>query len=78
MWSSTAREERDVLANRSIQLKTQETQIRGGNGHYFQLLDGVSLKDGVTLRKIYFDVSAFVAGRLSRTAAVAVVAASLH
>ena len=43
-----------------------------------ELLDGVSLKDGVTLRKVYFDVSAYVAGRLSRAAAVAVVAASLH
>jgi hypothetical protein len=75
---STAREERDVLANRSIQLKTQETQVRGANGHYYELLDGVSLKDGVTLQKVYFDVSAFVAGRLSRAAAVAVVAESLH
>jgi hypothetical protein len=75
---STAREERDVLANRSIELKTRETEIRGANGHYYELLDGVSLKDGVTLRKVYFDVSAYVAGRLSRAAAVAVVAASLH
>ncbi len=74
----TMREERDVLANRHIQLKTRQTGVRGSDGRYYDLVEGVSLKDGVQPRRVYFDVSAFVAGRLSRGAAIAIAAASLH
>ncbi len=73
MW-----EERDILANRHIQLKTRQTRLRGGGGRYYDLASGVSLKDGVQAHKIYFDASALVAGRLSRDAAVAIATAALH
>jgi hypothetical protein len=38
------REEMDVLANRHIQLKTRQTQIRGSNGHYYDLIQGVEIE----------------------------------
>jgi hypothetical protein len=37
------REEMDVLANRHIQLKARQTEIRGSNGHYYDLIQGVSI-----------------------------------
>ncbi len=75
----TMREERDVLANRHIQTKTRQTNIRGSDGHYYDRVDGVSLKDGVAEnRTLFFDVSAFAAGRLSRDAEITTVAATIH
>ena len=70
---TTAREEMDVLANRHIQLKTRETEIRGSDGRYFELAHGISIQSGAGLdvrtRDVYFDVSSFVNGRASRRAA---------
>ncbi len=75
----TMREERDVLANRHIQTKTRQINIRGSDGHYYDRVDGISLKKGVAeTRTLYFDVSAFTAGRLSRDAEITTVAATIH
>jgi hypothetical protein len=75
----TMREERDVLANRHIQTKTRQTNVRGSDGHYYDRVDGISLKNGVAEnRTLFFDVSAFTAGRLSRDAEITTVAATIH
>jgi hypothetical protein len=75
----TMREERDVLANRHIQTKTRQTDIRGSDSHYYDRVDGVSLKKGLAeTRTLYFDVSAFTAGRLSRDAEITTIAATIH
>ena len=76
---STEREEMDVLANRHIQLKTRQTQVRGSDGRYYDQVQGISLRGGgATLKTIYFDVSSFVAGRESKRAAIALAASSIH
>ncbi len=71
---TTQREEMDVLANRRIQLKTRDTQVRGSDGRYFDLAHGISITGGYSLdiraRNVYFDVSAFMTGRASRRAVV--------
>jgi hypothetical protein len=75
----TRREESDVLANRHVQLRTRQTLVRGSNGHYYDIVQGVSIRNGsVSNRTVYFDVGSFVAGRESKRAAVAAVAATLH
>jgi hypothetical protein len=75
----TMREERDVLANRHIQTKTRQTNIRGNDGHYYDRVEGISLKGNqAETRTLYFDVSAFTAGRLSRDAEITTVAATIH
>ena len=74
----TAREEQDVLANRHIQLKTRQVNVRGSDGHYYDRVDGVSVKDTAKSVTLYFDVSAFTAGRLSRDAMLTTVAATIH
>ena len=72
------REEMDVLANRHIQTKTHETGVRGSDGHYYDQVEGISLKDGAKAKTLFFDVSAFTAGRLSRDAEIATVAGTIH
>lgn len=79
----TYREEMDVLANRHIQLKTRQTEIRGSNGRYYDLVHGVSIAAGsgsidVRGRDIYFDITSFVTGRASRRAAAQVLQAQLQ
>ena len=80
---STAYEEEDVLANRHIQVKTRQTEIRGSNGRFYDLVHGVSIATGAVTadaqgRDIYFDITAFVAGRASRRAAAQVLQAQLQ
>ena len=94
---STAYEEEEVLANRHIQVKARDTEIRGSNGRYYDLVHGVTVSGtpgviqsgGGTLiarpgtvelqgRDIYFDVTAFVAGRVSHRAAAQVLQAQLQ
>jgi hypothetical protein len=94
---STAYEEEQVLANRHIQVKTRETEIRGSNGRYYDLVHGVAVattagtavergpylisRPGqveVQGRDIYFDITAFVTGRVSRRAAAQVLQAELQ
>jgi len=76
-------EEEDVLANRHIQAKTRQTEIRGSNGHYYDLIHGVAISGSGTAvdaqgRDIYFDITAFVTGRASRRAAAQVLQAQLQ
>jgi hypothetical protein len=68
------REEMDVLANRHIQIKTRQTQLRGSDGHYYDLIHGISVTVGsvvdARIRDVYFDISSYPVGRASRRAAV--------
>jgi len=94
---SSYSEEQDVLANRHIQLKTRQTEIRGSNGRFYDLVHGVAITtgagtvvergpytitraDGVDVhgRDIYFDITSFVTGRVSRRAAAQVLQAQLQ
>jgi hypothetical protein len=79
---SSLREEMDVLANRHIQLKTRDTEIRGSDGRYYDEVHGVSIQGGYGLsietKTVYFDVTRFVEGRASRRAAAEVLAAQLQ
>jgi len=78
----TRSEEDDILANRHIQIKTRETQVRGADGRYFDVVHGVSVStsNGVETnpRDIFFDMTSFVTGRTSRRAAQQVLAAELQ
>jgi len=74
----TMREEMDVLANRHIQTKTRQTNMRGSDGRYYDQVDGIALKDGAKSHTLYFDVTAFVAGRLSHNAEITTIAATVH
>ena len=80
---STAYEEEEALANRHIEVKTRQTEIRGSNGRYYDLVHGVSIASGsgtvdVHGRDIYFDITRFVTGRVSRRAAAQVLQAQLQ
>ena len=66
----TQREEMDVLANRHLDVKLRQTQIRGGNGHYYDEIQCTAAADAAAVKTVYFDVSSFVDGRKSRLAAV--------
>lgn len=66
----TQREEMDVLANRHLLVKLRQTQLRGLNGHLYDVVQGTSAADGASVRTVYFDVSSLVAGRKSRMAAI--------
>ncbi len=84
---STVREEQDVLANRHIQVRTRETELRGSDGRYFDLVHGVSIVNGigpyggsrvdVSTKDVYFDITSFVNGRASHRAAVQTAAATV-
>jgi hypothetical protein len=72
----TQREEMDVLANRRLEVKLRQTQVRGGNGHYYDEVQCTTAADAATVKTVYFDVSSFVDGRKSRLAAVDTLASS--
>jgi hypothetical protein len=78
----TQREEMDVLANRHIQVRVRQTEIRGANGRYYDLIKGVSVRNGgaldATLKSVYFDITGYVVGRVSRRAAAEAALASVH
>jgi hypothetical protein len=73
------REEMDVLANRHIQLKTRDTEVRGSDGHYYDVVHGISVQNGfapsIEQRIVYFDVTSFMQGRASARAAIELAAA---
>jgi hypothetical protein len=76
---NTLREEMDVLANLHIQFKTRQTAVRGSDGHYYDQVQGISVRNGdVRTRIVFFNVDSFVAGRESRRAVLTVTAASIH
>jgi hypothetical protein len=73
----TRHEESDILGDKHIVLKTRETEVRGSNGHFYDVVHGISLWNGVSSRDVYFDVTAEVNGRNSGMAAADAVASSL-
>lgn len=77
----TYSEEMDVLANRHIELKTRETQVRGSDGRLFDVIHGVSIVYGVNVeaqpRDVWFDITSFATGRVSRRAAAQALQAQL-
>jgi hypothetical protein len=70
-------EERDILVDKHIVLKTRDTEVRGSNGRYYDVVHGFSLWDGVRAQDVYFDVTAEVNGRSSSFAVADVVKSSL-
>jgi hypothetical protein len=73
----TQREEMDVLANRHLVVKLRQTQVRGDNGHLYDVVQGTSAADGAVVKTVYFDVSSFVNGRKSRMAAIDTLASTM-
>lgn len=85
---STEHEEERVMINRHIQIKARQTEVRGSDGHYYDEIQGISVRSmadfngGTSLRlsakTVYFNVDAFVKGRESRRAAVMTAAATVQ
>jgi len=67
----TRHEEGDILKEKHVVLKTRDTEVRGSNGHFYDVVHGIALWNGVWFPDIYFDVTAEVNGRNSRMAAEA-------
>jgi len=67
----TLNEEREILKEKHVVLKTRDTEVRGSNGRFYDVVHGVALWNGVWFPDIYFDVTAEVNGRNSRMAAEA-------
>jgi len=70
-------EERDILSDKHILLKTRDTEVRGSNGRYYDVVHGISLWNGVSLQDVYFDVTTQVNGRTSGIVVADAVAATL-
>lgn len=73
----TMHEEWDVLAEKHIVLKTRETEVRGSNGRFYDVVHGISLSNGVRAHDVYFDVTAEVHGRSSGMVVAESVASTL-
>ena len=67
----TLHEEHDILAEKHIVLKTREVEVRGSNGHFYDVVHGISLWDRVRVQDVYFNVTTQVSGRSSHMAMVA-------
>jgi dihydroneopterin aldolase len=52
-------------------------QVHCSNGHFYDVVHGISLWNGVSSQDVYFDVTAEVNGRNSGMAAADAVASSL-
>jgi hypothetical protein len=65
----TQHEELDILGEKHIVLKTRETEVRGSDGHFYDVIHGISLQNGIRVKEVYFDVTAEVNGRSSGMAA---------
>jgi hypothetical protein len=70
-------EESDILGEKHIVLKTRETEVRGSNGRFYDVVHGISLRNGVSVQDVYFDVTAEVNGRNSGMAAMDAAASTL-
>lgn len=85
---STRHEEDYALLNRHIQLKARQTEVRGSDGHYYDEIQGISIRSSygfygatstsVSAKTVYFNVDSFVKGRESRRAAVMTAAATVQ
>jgi hypothetical protein len=58
-------EEKDILRDKHIVLKTRDTEVRGSNGRFYDVVHGISLWNGVRSEDVYFDVTTEVNGRIS-------------
>ena len=81
--ATSLHEELYTLITRHIQLKSRQTQVRGSDGHYYDEIQGISIRSGfgttnVSVKTVYFNVDSFMAGRESQRAAVATAEANLH
>ena len=86
---SSMHEEMRALAKRYIQLRTRTNQVRGSDGHYYDQVQGISIRSGfvgpygqtgisASAKTVFFNVDSFVKGRESKRAAVAQAAATVH
>jgi hypothetical protein len=82
----TLHEELRALYKRHIQIKARQTEVHGSDGHYYDEVQGISIRSGfgaysttsVSVKTVYFNVDSFVTGRDSKRAAVAQAEAALH
>jgi hypothetical protein len=58
-------------------IKTRDVEVRGSNGRFYDVVHGISVRDGVRVQDVYFDVSTEVQGRTSAMAAADTVSATL-
>jgi hypothetical protein len=83
---STRHEEDYALLDRHIQIKARQTEVRGSDGHYYDEIQGISIRSSsgfyggtsVSAKTVYFNVDSFVKGRESRRAAVMYAAAPVQ
>ena len=86
---SSMHEEMRALFKRQIQLKTRATQVRGSDGHFYDRVDGISIRNSfigpygetglkASAKTVFFNVDSFVRGRESKRAALAQAAATVH
>ncbi len=73
----TLHEEREILAEKHIVLKTRDVEVRGSNGHFYDVVHGIYMRGGVGVEDVYFDVTTQVNGRSSRIVSTDAVAATL-
>lgn len=74
----TMHEESDILADKHIVLKTRDVEVRGSDGCFYDVVHGISLRNGeVGIQDVYFDVTAEVNGRSSAMAATDAVRSTL-
>jgi hypothetical protein len=73
----TLHEERDILGEKHIVLKTRDVEVRGSNGRYYDVVHGISLWNGISVKEVYFDVTTEVNGRNSSLAAADAVKSTL-
>ena len=73
----TLHEEHDILVEKHIVLKTRDTEVRGSNGRYYDVVHGISLWNGIIAKDVYFDVTTEVNGRNSGMAAADAVNSTL-
>jgi hypothetical protein len=70
-------EEKDVLIDKHVALKTRDTEVRGSDGHFYDVVHGISLWGSVHSVDVYFDVTTEVNGRSSSLVVADAVASSL-
>jgi hypothetical protein len=80
---NTQEEENRVLVHKHYQLRGRQTEVRGADGHFYDTVTAIEIENTtfssyVRARTIYFDVTSFSKARISKRAAVATAAASIH
>jgi hypothetical protein len=70
-------EETDILAKKNILLRTRDVEVRGSNGHFYDVAHGISVRYGISVQTVYFDVTTEVTGRNSALAAANSVTSTL-